>query len=87
MLSSSPGPWCGWLFQWSVGRNVKPKPAEPSVCGWCGALVIFTDKFALRPLDWPDWCQLSHTQAITGVHPKTRASSGSCCKAMNGAER
>jgi hypothetical protein len=32
------------------------------VCGWCGALVIFTDKLTLRRLDWPDWCQLSHTK-------------------------
>lgn len=61
-LSNTECPECGRLFRWSVGRSVKPKPGEASVCGWCGALMIFTDNLTLRQLDWPDWCQLSHTQ-------------------------
>jgi hypothetical protein len=39
-----------------------PRPGEPSICGHCGAFVIFTDDMALRALDWPDWCMLSHVR-------------------------
>lgn len=36
--------------------------ARLSICGHCGAFVIFTDDLRLRQLDWPDWCMLTHAK-------------------------
>jgi hypothetical protein len=53
-------PECGRSLYGSVGTSsVEPRPGEPSVCGWCGALTIFTDELKLRSLEYPDWRSLS----------------------------
>jgi hypothetical protein len=68
MLYSDPNPlkWqcpeCGHSLNWSLNRSIQPKPGEPSICGHCAALVTFTDEMTLRPLDWPDWCMLTHAK-------------------------
>jgi hypothetical protein len=45
-----------------LNRYTQPKPGEPSICGHCAALVIFTDELRLRALDWPEWCLLTHAK-------------------------
>jgi hypothetical protein len=55
-------PECGHSLRWSVNRSTRPKSGEASVCGYCAAMVIFTDDMELRLLDWPDWCMLTHAQ-------------------------
>jgi hypothetical protein len=55
-------PECGHLLYGSVGTlSPEPEPGEPSVCGWCGALTIFTNDLTLRLLDYADWRSLSST--------------------------
>jgi hypothetical protein len=55
-------PECGHSLYGSVGTlGAEPEPGEPSVCGWCGALTIFTDDMKLRLLDYADWRSLSPT--------------------------
>lgn len=55
-------PECGHALRWSLHRSTQPTPGEPSICGHCAAIVIFTDELTLRLLDWPDWCMLTHTK-------------------------
>jgi hypothetical protein len=55
-------PECSHALRWSLHRSTQPRPGEPSICGHCAALVIFTDELELRAMDRPDWCLLAHAK-------------------------
>jgi hypothetical protein len=62
-------PECRHSLRSSLNRLTKPKSGEPSVCGYCGAFVIFTADLELRALNSASFIVLNRNSILSSAPP------------------